>query len=151
MGRVHGSWEGPHEGVKLDTVVAGLWFHQLRAGSRSGGHWAAHRHMLVRLQWGIGGALSHPEPRLPTIGPVPQLPARLPRDPVQTLPTTSTPGGGEGAVPRKPTSLGHELLSPLLSLDPTQAGGASVSPKWGHLQHSWPGVSLVTPTSPTVD
>lgn len=92
--------------MKLDTVVAGLWFHQLRAGSRSGGHWAAHRHMLVRLQWGIGGALSHPEPRLPTTGPMPRLPARLPRDPVQTLPTTSTPGGGGGRFPGNPPAWG---------------------------------------------
>lgn len=95
--------------MKLDTVVAGLWFHQLRAGSRRGGHWAAHRHMLVRFQWGIGRALSHPEPCLPTTGPMPQLPARLPRDPVQTLPTTSTPeaeGGGWGRFPGNPPAWG---------------------------------------------
>lgn len=43
-------------------------------------------------------------------------------------------------IPRTPTSLGHKL-SLLLSLDPTRAGGASVSPKWEYPQHSGPGVS----------
>lgn len=78
-------------------------------------------------------------------------PSKTAKGPCPDPPHHKHSWGWGGAVPRKPTSLGHELLSPLLSLDPTQAGGASVSPKWGHLQHSRPGASLVTPASPTVD
>lgn len=83
-----------------------------------------------------GEDLSHPEPHLPTTGPVSQLPQTA-KGAAQTLPATG-PHSRE-AVPGRPTSLGHELLSPLAGA--LQAGRASVSPKWGYSQHPGPGVS----------
>lgn len=102
-------------------------------------------HVLVRLRPSSSGAPSWGRPQ-----PSGTLPAsRRPCAPTPSKtakgalsrpspPQALTPGR---VVPRRPTSLGHELLSPLLSLDPAQAGGASVSPKWGYSQHSGPGVS----------
>lgn len=64
--------------------------------------------------------------------------------PEQTLPTVSACSGGR--FPGDPPAWGVGARPLLLSLDPTWAGRASVSPKWGHPQHSGPGVSWVTPT-----
>lgn len=64
--------------------------------------------------------------------------------PVQILPTISTHSWGR--FPGDPPAWGMSACPLLLSLDPTWAGRALVSPKWGHPQHSGPGVSWVTPT-----
>ena len=80
----------------LDPMFAGVWFHQLWAGSRrlqASGWWCAGeapREPPVGAEGADpGGEPRHPEPCLPTRGPVPQLPARLPRGSCPTLSTTS--------------------------------------------------------------
>lgn len=123
-------------------MVAGLWFHQLGAGSQSGGQWAAlgtrAGEAPMELGWGAGlGATGATwDPPLPghAQGPCPNSQQDCQRGPVQTLPSQAPSWEAHQEsprVPRTPTSVGHELLSPLLSLHPTQAGGASVAPGEG--------------------
>lgn len=105
-------------------MVAGLWFHQLRAGSRSGGQWAA-----LATHAGEAPAELGCGPELGKTRATQSLacqPQGLCPDSQQDCqgglsrpyPPTSTDSWE--AVPGRPTSLGCELLSPPLSLDPTQ-------------------------------
>lgn len=90
--------KAPREGRKLDTVVAGLWFHQLRAGSRSGGQWAVHE-VTVEHMWdpelGRTGATQNLACQPQGLGPNSQQDCQ--GGLVQTLPTTSTHSWGCGS------------------------------------------------------
>ena len=93
--------------------------------------------MLVRLQgspgwWGaeLGGDPSHLEPCLPTTGPVPQLPARLPRGPCPDPPHHKHLCSGH-RFPRKPSGLQHGLPCPLLSPAPPGPAEPPFSPGGG--------------------
>lgn len=142
-----GPWKALVRVGVLAPVVTGLWFHWLWAGScRVEASGQPSGHVLVRLQGSSGGALSWrgtPVPQNLACQPqglCPNSQQDCQRGLSRPFPPQALSPGGRG-VPRRPTSLGHELLSPLLSLDPPGAGRASGSPKWGQPQCSGPGVS----------
>lgn len=91
-------------------MVAGLWFHQLRAGSRSGGQWAAlvtHAGEAPAELGGRGGAELGKTRATQNLtcqsqGLCPDSQQDCQGYPVQTPPTTSTHSWE--AVPGRPTA-----------------------------------------------
>lgn len=124
----------------LWLLVSGFWSHQLGAGSRRveasewpSGHTAGEAPMGAEDQTqDLSHLTCQPQGLRPT-------PARLPRG------ALSRPSPATCPHSRGSTSLGHEPLSPLLSLPPTRAGKTSIFCRWGHSQRSRPGVSEDTP------
>lgn len=105
-------------------MVAGLWFHQLRAGSRSGGQWAALATHAGEAPAELGAAPSWARPAPPRASPANHracapTPSKTAKGAL-SRPSPPTSTDSWEAVPGRPTSLGCELLSPPLSLDPTQ-------------------------------
>ena len=141
----------------LDPVFAGVWFHQLWAGScrlEASGWWCAGE-APREPPAGAGGAdlgrdPSHPEPCLPIIGPVPQIPARLPRGSCPDLPHHKRSSSGQqGSLETQQSGAQAPMPSPFP--EPSWGWQSLVLPRWGHPQHSGLGFPQLTPTSPAID
>ena len=141
----------------LDPVFAGVWFHQLWAGScrlEASGWWCAGE-APREPPAGAGGAdlgrdPSHPEPCLPIIGPVPQLPARLPRGSCPDPPHHKRSSSGQqGSLETQQSGAQAPMPSPFP--EPSWGWQSLVLPRWGHPQHSGLGFPQLTPTSPAID
>ena len=141
----------------LDPVFAGLWFHQLWAGSCTleVSEWWCAGEAPREPPAGAGGTdlgrdPSHPEPCLPTIGPMPQLPARLPRGSCPDPPHHKRSSSGQqGSLETQQPGARAPMPSPFPG--PSWGRQSLVLPRWGHPQHSGLGFPQLTPTSPAID
>lgn len=126
--------EAPVRG-KPDTVVAGLWFHQLRAGSRSGGQRAALATRAGEAPAGSRGPRAGEDPGRQSLACQPQglcpTPSKTAKGAPPDLPATSTdsreaepghpPAQGASSSPPPPwtllgrRSLGFPALGPGVS------------------------------------